>query len=268
MPSGIVWIVGGSCAQGGDSDGHDRNQVRPGPARRGGGGGSSSTGRAPMTHVTSADAAHGRPVTPPAGPPSERLAARLVARETAPPALLDELTRLDVATYRAIAGTSTPTFDEPLRRLSDVASHSKLWIGIAALMAAFGGRSGRRTALTGLTAVAVNSLVVNVPLKQLGRRARPDRAAARVAPGRQVRMPTSPSFPSGHAASAFAFVAAVARTTPGLARPLRALAYLVGYSRVHTGVHYPGDVIVGAFIGTAIGESVAYAANRPRRGGP
>ncbi|MFJ3407142.1 phosphatase PAP2 family protein [Promicromonospora sp. NPDC090134] len=180
--------------------------------------------------------------------------------------MLDDLARLDLTTYLAIAGTATPTLDEPLRRLSNIADHSKLWIGIAALIAVLGGPAGRRTAVTALTAVAVNSLVVNVVLKLLGRRARPDRAAARVSATRQVPMPTSPSFPSGHAASAFAFVAAVARTMPGVAGYVRALAYLVGYSRVHTGVHYPGDVVVGGFIGTAIGESVAYAAGRRPHG--
>jgi len=28
----------------------------------------------------------------------------------------------------------------------------------------------------------------------------------------------------------------------------------VAYSRVHTGVHYPGDVVVGALIGMTVGE--------------
>lgn len=45
---------------------------------------------------------------------------------------------------------------------------------------------------------------------------------------------------------------------PALAHLLRALAYAVGCSRVHTGVHHPGDVIVGSFVGTAIGRSVAH----------
>lgn len=197
-----------------------------------------------------------------AGPPSERLAVRLSARERTPPSILDDLTRLDLATYQAIAETPTPTLDGPLRRLSNAADHSKLWLMVAGIIGALGGTVGRRTALTALAAVAVNSLVVNLPMKLLGRRARPDRTAARVPAMRQVPMPASPSFPSGHAASAFAFVAAVAPTMPTLARYLRALVYVVGYSRVHTGVHYPGDVIVGSFIGTAIGESVAYAARR------
>ena len=55
-------------------------------------------------------------------------------------------------------------------------------------------------------------------------------------------MPTSTSFPSGHAASAFAFAYAVGRRIPALAVPIRLLAAGVAYSRVHTGVHYPGDV--------------------------
>jgi undecaprenyl-diphosphatase len=42
--------------------------------------------------------------------------------------------------------------------------------------------------------------------------------------------------------------------------PLRLLATVVGYSRVHTGAHYPGDVIAGALIGSSIGEAVGLVA--------
>ena len=65
-------------------------------------------------------------------------------------------------------------------------------------------------------------------------------------------MPRSRSFPSGHAASAFAFATGVAGTKPRIAVPLRGLAALVAYSRVHTGVHFPGDVVVGALVGAAL----------------
>jgi undecaprenyl-diphosphatase len=73
-------------------------------------------------------------------------------------------------------------------------------------------------------------------------------------------MPTSASFPSGHAASGFAFVEAVGEVVPGIAMPLRLLAAVVSYSRVHTGVHYPGDVIAGAPVGSSIGEAVGLGA--------
>jgi membrane-associated phospholipid phosphatase len=143
-----------------------------------------------------------------------------------------------------------------MRRLTELADHSKLWLGVAALMAATGGRTGRRVATAGVAALAVNSLIVNVPLKRASRRTRPDREAAQVPMERQVAMPSSPSFPSGHSASGFAFAAAVGGTLPVVAAPLRLVASAVAYSRVHTGVHYPGDVIIGALIGTTIGEGV------------
>ena len=47
---------------------------------------------------------------------------------------LDELGRVDLAVYRAIAGTPTTTLDDPLRRLSGLANHSKLWVGAAAAL--------------------------------------------------------------------------------------------------------------------------------------
>jgi undecaprenyl-diphosphatase len=51
---------------------------------------------------------------------------------------------------------------------------------------------------------------------------------------------------------------------------LRALAVTVAYSRVHTGVHYPGDVIAGALTGVTLAELTgraisAYAATQGGR---
>jgi membrane-associated phospholipid phosphatase len=197
-------------------------------------------------------------------PPSERLASRLEARHTtvraAAKPILDDLSRVDLAVYRAVAATPTPTLDERMRQLSNLANHSKLWLLIATGIGALGGQSGRRAATAGVVAIALNSVIVNIPIKIASRRARPDREAAGVPLLRHVRMPDSPSFPSGHTASGFAFAGAVAGTAPAPAAVLRLLASIVGYSRVHTGVHYPGDVVIGSLIGTTIGESVALVA--------
>ncbi len=75
-------------------------------------------------------------------------------------------------------------------------------------------------------------------------------------------MPASTSFPSGHAASAFAFAYAIGRHLPGLAVPVRLLAAGVAYSRVHTGVHYPGDVVIGSITGAGTATMVAAAFDR------
>jgi membrane-associated phospholipid phosphatase len=171
--------------------------------------------------------------------------------------VLRDLAGLDLAVFRTIANTPTPTIDEPLRRLSNAANRSGLWLAIAACLALFGGRTGRRAAVRGVVAVGASSVLVNIGLKSLSRRMRPDRARAGIPEDREVVMPSSSSFPSGHAASALAFAGAVGYEMPLLAVPLRLLAVAVAYSRVHTGVHYPGDAVVGALVGEAVGSVVS-----------
>jgi len=75
-------------------------------------------------------------------------------------------------------------------------------------------------------------------------------------------MPQSASFPSGHTASAVAFASAVGTALPATAVPLGLLACAVGYSRVHTGVHYPSDVAAGAVLGIASAAAVRAVADR------
>src|SRR5262245_1731271 len=177
-----------------------------------------------------------------------------------PPSWLVDLERLDLAVYAAIAATETPTLDLALARLSRAADYSKLSLAAAAALALLGGPSGRRAAIGGLASVAVTSAVVNLCLKLASRRRRPDPAG--VAPVRQVPMPRSRSFPSGHSAAAFAFATGVGGVLPGAAIGLRALAAAVAYSRVHTGVHYPGDVIAGALSGVILGQLTSRALRR------
>ncbi|MEU3570869.1 phosphatase PAP2 family protein [Kitasatospora sp. NPDC036755] len=167
-----------------------------------------------------------------------------------PTAVLTDLRTLDGAVYGAVAATPTPALDSALRRLSRAADHSKISLTVAALLALRPGRP-RQAAVAGAGAVALASVTANLVGKRLVRRPRPDREQARVVVGRQVPMPESASFPSGHTASATAFATAVGVLLPPLAVPLGALALAVGYSRVHTGVHYPGDVTAGALIGFA-----------------
>ncbi len=131
------------------------------------------------------------------------------ASETESAGWWGEVNRLDLAVYAAIAATPTPTLDRAFRRLSQAADHSKLWLTSAALLAATGGVSGRRASVNGLPATGLTSAVVNLGLKPLRRR-RPDRELHHVPVDRQVDMPRSTSFPSGHSASAFAFAAVAA----------------------------------------------------------
>jgi membrane-associated phospholipid phosphatase len=179
-----------------------------------------------------------------------------------------ELSELDAAVYSAIARTHTPGLDQALGRLSRAADFSKLWLGSASALAVFGGERGRRAAGNGIASLALTSALVNAVLKPLWGRRRPERVKHRVPFARRVRMPKTRSFPSGHAASGFAFATGVASeaTVPG--GLLTAIAALVAYSRVHTGVHYPSDVVAGAVIGVALSPIAINATERYRAAAP
>jgi undecaprenyl-diphosphatase len=65
--------------------------------------------------------------------------------------------------------------------------------------------------------------------------------------------PDDASFPSGHAANAFAGASVLARRLRAQRVLWWSLALLIAYSRVYLGVHYPLDVIGGALLGFVCG---------------
>jgi len=167
------------------------------------------------------------------------------------------LERIDLALFRRATANPAPATDRVLYPLSRAANHSKLWIGVAALLVARGGRTNRRAALRGLLSVAATSAITNAFIKPIASRPRPTSLPSTWIT-RVARMPNSTSFPSGHSASAAAFAVGVGMEAPALAAPLGVAAAAVGWSRVRTRVHYPGDVAVGFLTGAA----VAYATTR------
>ena len=64
---------------------------------------------------------------------------------------------------------------------------------MAAVIAVLGGRRGRRAALEGVLAIGVTSATVNLGMKPLAQRRRPDRAGAGTVGARQIAMPESAS---------------------------------------------------------------------------
>ena len=166
---------------------------------------------------------------------------------------------VDDRVFDAIASWQSPLLDRTMPELSIVATKSRLWMAIAALLAIFGGAKGRRTAIEGMVAIGVNSFVVNIPLKSAVRRKRP---TDEVPEERRLAKPESYSFPSGHTASAAAFSGIVGRAYPKLWLPINGLAAMVGFSRVYTGVHFPGDVLGGWIVGKGVALVVNAIASR------
>lgn len=163
---------------------------------------------------------------------------------------MNSFRRWDAALHAWVGALPTSPADRWLRRLSDFANGGKLWLLVAALL---GSRRGqlRRAAIRGVGSLSVSSLVTNLVLKRIFGRVRPDFTNLRS--DRQLRRaPLTLSFPSGHSASAAAFVTGVAMSSPPAGAALAPLGLAVGYSRVHAGVHYPGDVAAGFAVGAAV----------------
>jgi len=173
--------------------------------------------------------------------------------------VLDAVKDLDSSVFRTVAEWQSPVLDRTMPELSEIASGSRLWMGIAALFAIFGGKKGRRTAAEGMIAIGINSFLANVLFKSVAHRKRPTES---VPEERRLTQPESSSFPSGHTASAAAFSGIVDRAYPKLWLPINGLAAAVGFSRVYTGVHYPGDVLAGWLLGKSVALVVSYVSVR------
>jgi membrane-associated phospholipid phosphatase len=73
------------------------------------------------------------------------------------------------------------------------------------------------------------------------------------------------SFPSGHATTAFAGAVALSYLWRRAAPLFFLLAAAIAFSRVYVGVHYPGDVLAGAALGSLVGLAWVAAFRLPRR---
>ncbi len=126
------------------------------------------------------------------------------------------------------------------------------WAGMAALaFAILWGRS--RFGIVTALALFTMGVIVGVA-KSLIQRPRPFTQMSGV---RVIGLrPADLSYPSGHTMMAFSLATLLAlglSLSPYLSLALYLLASVVGYSRVHLGVHYPLDVLSGAVTGTGWG---------------
>jgi len=162
------------------------------------------------------------------------------------------LGRLDRQLLTAAARGRSKTTDRVLMAASESANRSMLWLGVAGVLWATGRRRPRSAAGSGLAGIGIAATLVNGPLKFAWRRDRPP-IAFRGGGEPLLPLPRTFSFPSGHSASALAFATGASLALPVAAPVLLPAAGAVAYSRVHTGVHYPSDVLVGSVIGAGSG---------------
>ena len=139
-----------------------------------------------------------------------------------------------------------PVADRVFYTASELGNFSILWHALA--WAGATSKRGRRNALRVSAALAVESALVNGPIKSAFNRSRP---LAEYDHPHRLRQPLTSSFPSGHASAAV--VAAALLSEPRRrCWPFWAAASLVAASRVHVRIHHASDVVVGALVGAVV----------------
>jgi len=140
---------------------------------------------------------------------------------------------------------------------SRLGEHGGLWLAIGALGWALDAE--RRPRWRRATSAVAASYLLNTTTKLIVRRRRPSlEGLPPLAP-----TPTRLSFPSAHAATAFAGAYGYSRL--GLrGRLLYGLAGATAISRLYLGLHYPSDVVAGAALGTAVAAAIGVSETSER----
>ena len=139
-----------------------------------------------------------------------------------------------------------PFFSYFFSFFSIIGSATLIWIVLATLLIVFEEIKHKKFIIYFILSLLTTTLLVNVVIKNIVHRPRP------IFPPNTSSCPTDFSFPSGHAATAFA--AATVLTFFDKKRRLfyYTVAILISYSRIYLDCHYFFDVIIGAIIGYLI----------------
>ncbi len=133
-----------------------------------------------------------------------------------------------------------------MRVLGKSGNNAGIWMAIGVALALVDS-SNRETwlicALLGPLAIALNYAI-----KLVVKRPRPVLEGLPPLGG----APSSLSFPSAHATSAFAVATAMTRVEP-LGALAFVLAIAISLGRPYLGMHYPSDVLAGALLGVGLG---------------
>ncbi len=138
-----------------------------------------------------------------------------------------------------------------------------LWIILSILLVI--NPKTRKVGFLSLLSLAITYLIGCPILKNLFVRTRPYEVIDGLQ--RLIGPQGSHSFPSGHTASAFSCAVVIflnIKKRYGI--PVLTAAFLMGFSRLYVGVHYPTDVLCGALLGTIIAILVSYYGGKGGRG--
>jgi undecaprenyl-diphosphatase len=138
-------------------------------------------------------------------------------------------------------------FLTPLFRFITTSGNSGLiWIAVTCFLLAF--KKTRKAGVMSAVALIFSLIFTNLLIKPLVARTRPYELMDRLVI--LIERPHDFSFPSGHTTAAFAAAWVMFRSLPKkVGIPALVYAFLMAFSRLYFGVHYPTDVLGGIVLG-------------------
>jgi undecaprenyl-diphosphatase len=157
----------------------------------------------------------------------------------------------------AIQSIRTPWLDDLMMYYTTLGDSGLIWVFLAIGLIAF--PATRFMGKVSLLSLLFEVGIVTFTLKPLIDRIRPCAIETLQSPIVEACY-TDPSFPSGHTASSFAAASMICFEYPGFALPAFFLAVSIAFSRLYLRVHYPSDVLAGAFLGATCSTAIHFLA--------
>lgn len=173
--------------------------------------------------------------------------------------IFDSFLEFDLSVFQWIQGIQNSFLDKLMVGITSLGNAGTIFIilGFALLFT----KKYRKAGLSVLVALLIMLICNDLFLKEFFARVRPfalyasdpvkyaDWGSKYIFPD-LVYKPSSYSFPSGHAASAFAAAVAVLWNNRKIGIPVFIFSSIMGFSRIYVQVHYCSDVIGGLISGT------------------
>ncbi len=199
--------------------------------------------------------------------------------------LLEILHQADIALLYAINHAYHPALDIAFATLSNTEFFYPIIALIGLALFIFGKKRGRHLLITILIAILITDKIVIWPIRTAVNRPRPhevlpdirsailelprvqigsksralpilptlEKIRIEITPADQAQRPRPAkgrSFLSGHAANNLIIALCTAAFFPHLAIPAYIWAFLIAYSRIYNGVHYPSDILLAWLLAT------------------
>lgn len=168
--------------------------------------------------------------------------------------MLNKIRIVDEKILRCISKTRNPFLDKIMVFITKIGNMGTIWWLFALVLLAL--TENKKSPLKIILTLCVTGFLGEIVIKSLVGRMRPSKSIAQEQ--LLIKKPKTYSFPSGHSSSSFAAALMIGFEYPVLSVPVFVLAPLIAFSRLYLRVHYPSDVLAGAFLGVICSSVINY----------